>query len=652
MISKPGFWLRSRASGDASVAKKPGFQGRSRASSWVSCRTVAAVLALLVCASAAPAARYGNVEVIVESEPRGAATHGYGEAWVRVKNHSEQTAYTVRLTFPKSSSSPGADYLRAVTRTVTVEPGKVARVAIAYPERLALGGNGLGVAVDGREHDEPVMLGGSSHGYTPRGAFTTFGGYGSPRPLVYFSRSVDTRFPDWVQQTQLRIAMDARDPAAPGGGFVPLGLNTAECVRADLPATSWGPNWLGYSRYDGVVVTAEDLRAMPAEARGALGQYVECGGSLLVLGADPPLPGRWKPQRVGVLPLSAGTAGLGDYFVIDRLDLSEWESGAASPVFESWNRTLGPLGRNATPAEAHRVFPVIDDVGVPVKGLLALMLVFALVIGPINLFVLARRKRKLWQFWTVPLVSLVTCVGVFAYMAATEGWQGRVRTEGFTVLDENTRRAATIGWTGYYTPLLSGSGLHFSTGTEVAYQNSDDRASGAYYTRRRGGVSALTIDWTGDQHLTSGWVTPRVPAHFAVRKGETRRERVTIGRGADGRPEATNGLGADLTELWYADEKGALYWTGPIPAGGRAALDPAHATRTAHGTRSLRDVYAGEWHNVAARMKADGPALLTPRTYLAVMDAAPFLDDAVPRASVRKVRSVVLGILREGGDEG
>jgi hypothetical protein len=627
--------------------------GETRAS----CRGAIAVLALLLPTSTAPAASYGEVEVIVESEPKGSASHGYAEVWVRVTNRSERAPHTVRLTFPKSSFWAGTDYLRAVTRTVTVEPGKVARVTIAYPERIVISGSGLGVAIDGREQDEAIAMGSSSRSfYGSRSSVMTFGGpgSGSVRALVLYSLSAGGGFTDWATESLTRIRFGAvGEPPPELRGRSLLAALDAEYVRADQPPAAWSPNWLGYSRYDGVVVTADDLRSMPAEVRAALGQYVECGGSLLVLGADAPLPGRWKPQPVGQLPLSVHAAGFGQCLVIDRRDMANWPHAIMWVIGDSWARTLEGGHRDHTPGEAHRLFPVIDDVGVPVKGLLALMFVFAIVIGPLNLFVLARRKRKLWQFWTVPLISLVTCLGVFAYMALTEGWQGRARTEGFTILDENTRRATTIGWTGYYTPLLSGGGLHFSTGTEVAYLNGDER--GPYYgyvPRRRGGTSALTIDWTGDQHLASGWLTPRVPAHFAVRKGETRRERVTIARGADGRPEATNALGADLTELWYADEKGTLYRALNIPAGGRATLEPATAPGPAVGSRSLRDVYSGEWANVVARMKTEGPALLTPRTYLAVMDAAPFLDDALPRASVRKVRSVVLGILREGGDEG
>ncbi len=608
-----------------------------------SSRLALALLALLVAPALAPAAVYGDVEVTTTREPRGTALHGYAEFEFLVVNRSPQATREVRVTYPKSSYSYGGDHIRAVSRTVSVEAGKSVRVVIAYPERIDLRGNGVGVTIDGREQDDPVQIGSGpgSRGYSSG----SYRGSGSgSQMLALYSKSVDTRFPDWVSQTQGQLGRSS------SGG---------ETVRADQAVEQWSTNWLGYTRYDGVVVTADDLRAMPAEVRNAIGQYVECGGSLLVLGRDPPLPGPWKLQPAPPLPkplprfatpallrsVSVASPGFGYCVATDRTDLTELPEVVLIPALESWRDTATPWQSVREPGDANRVFPVVDDVGVPVKGLLALMLVFAVVIGPVNLVVLARKKRKLWLFWTVPVISFFTCLTVIGYMAVTEGWQGRSRVEGFTVLDENSRRASSLGWTGFYTPLLPRGGLHFSPETEIAYQNGEDR----YSYSRRGSDSALTLDWTKDQHLSSGWLTPRVPAHFEMRKSELRRERMTISKTADGSLEAVNGLGTDLTEFWYMDEGGRVFRADGIVAGSRADLKPV-ARPVAAQPNALRNVYRSDWTRLPDRMKAEGPGMLAPRTYLGVMESAPFLDNGMPAASVRNYRSVVYGILKEGGD--
>lgn len=588
-----------------------------------------AILAMLFTSAFASAATYGDVEVTVKNEPRGTAFHGYAEVEFLVVNRS-QASHDVRLTYPRSHPRSGSDYLRAVTRTLTVEPGKNVRVVMAYPERLHGYSIACAVAIDGRDQEEAIPIGSaSSRGYS----YGSSRGSAGPQLLGLYSKSVDTRFPDWVNDAQMRLRSEGKQLSV-------------EVVRADQPVDQWSTNWLGYTRYDGVVVTADDLRTMPAEVRNAIGQYVECGGSLLILGPNAPLPGPWKLQPHPRRNCLLTTPGFGECVVIDRTDLSRDRGSDLGSALESWIGSVTPWLRVRDPSDANRVFPVVEDVGIPVRGLLALMFVFAIVIGPVNFVVLTHKKRKLWLFWTVPLISFITCLTVIAYMAVTEGWKGRSRIEGFTILDENSRRASSLGWTGFYTPLLPSGGLHFSPDTEVNYQN------GEYPHSRRGSSgSALTIDWTRDQHFSSGWLTPRVPAHFALRKSELRRERMTISKGADGL-EAVNGLGADLSEFWYCDETGNLFHADAILAGERANLPPAPRPTSSGGVKSLRSVYAGEWTGLSTKMKVEGPALLAPRTYLGVMEAAPFMDDGMPGASVRKMRSIVYGILKEGGDGG
>ena len=73
--------------------------------------------------------------------------------------------------------------------------------------------------------------------------------------------------------------------------------------------------------------------------------------------------------------------------------------------------------------------------------------------------------------------------------------------------------------------LTPGDGLHFSFDTEVIPMRMNEG--------RNAGVRSCTIDWSRDQHFAAGWVEARVPAHFKVRKSETRLERIAIHREAD-----------------------------------------------------------------------------------------------------------------------
>jgi hypothetical protein len=372
-----------------------------------------------------------------------------------------------------------------------------------------------------------------------------------------------------------------------------------------------------------------------------------------------------------------------------------------------FNETANPWRSPLSAADANRMFRVVDSAGVPVRGLFVLMLLFAIVIGPVNLWLLGRKDRRLWMLWTVPTISGATCLAVFGYMLISEGWNGHLRTEAVTLLDETTHRATTYGWTAFYAPLTPGDGLHFSTDTELMWQKNMD-----FSYRGRGTGSACSVDWSRDQHLDSGWVSARVPSHFRLRKSEVRRERLGVTRAKEGSLLVLNALGADVTSLWLADEKGQVYSAQDIPAGGQVALTlhkdvqpvqkaftPPRALFTVNSWLSGGEVppstpsaSTGSGRPAVTKMVMTAPAsrrpssrppgvkeaprrpgpppppppaeftgpanpaaqpvrFLGPLTYVAVLeDSCPFVEDGLAGAKYRQYRSIVIGTLKEPDD--
>ena len=131
---------------------------------------------------------------------------------------------------------------------------------------------------------------------------------------------------------------------------------------------------------------------------------------------------------------------------------------------------------------------------------------------------LSQWKRRIWLLWTVPAVSSLTCLAVFGYMVDRRGLEGHARVAGAHVLDEIEQRATTLGRTAFYSPLTPGDGLRFSDDTEV-------HVRAATTTHAACDDACCTIDWTDEPAPVRGWVTARVPAHFALRKSEPHRER-------------------------------------------------------------------------------------------------------------------------------
>jgi hypothetical protein len=376
--------------------------------------------------------------------------------------------------------------------------------------------------------------------------------------------------------------------------------------------------------------------------RTALWQYVETGGVLLIVGpGNPRLPVSWA-RFENEQGFTEYRAGFGLCLVTANRDYAQW--GERWRVLDqAWSQTAMPWQAQRSLTDLNADFAVIDDIGVPVRGLFVLMIAFSLAIGPVNLMLLKRRKKRIWMLWTVPAISLVTCVLVFGYMIVAEGWQGRARVQAFTILDENERRATTLGRMALYTPLTPGDGLHFKPDTEVTTLSAPAQT---------GSGSSCTVDWTNDQHLARGWVTARIPAQYALRKSEVARQRMTISRSADGNLIAVNGLGTDVASLVYADEKGQVYQAGPIAAGQQGTLTPTDKRLPAERTTPRSKMYAqNNWTGSMDMATRNPEGLLSPRTYLAQIDSVPFLEgEGLRGARLRAASSLVLGILREPDD--
>jgi hypothetical protein len=288
-------------------------------------------------------------------------------------------------------------------------------------------------------------------------------------------------------------------------------------------------------------------------------------------------------------------------------------------------------------AAANAAMPVVENLKIPMRGIVVIMLAFIIVIGPVNIILLNRRKRRTWMLWTIPAISFATTLLVFAYSLLSEGITPDTRIAGLTVIDQASHRATTIGATAFYCPLTPGDGLHFDFETEATPLVSIGYGSG----------TSREVDWTQSQHFTHGWVSARVPVHFHLRKPETGRERIQVVN-ENGKIEIINGLGAPIKSLWIADADMNFYEAENVAAGEKAGLvlsrqSPFSEKSGPNGL--LRDItFAAH----AEALNGNVGKYLLPNTYIAVLDGNPFIENALGSASSpkrTKSSSVVFGIL-------
>jgi len=623
------------------------------------------ILALLL-APALAATDYGDISVKVEVVPGDFGGEGYVEYRATIANRSTTRSHQVTLVIPGESYGAYEASIRELTRTVEVAAGATVTVSLFQPP-LPMGGIGMAVEIDGQRQKDAVPL-------NPVPSSTSSGSYYSSGGAVHLLVSQSVNKSGALNQAGvLGNQGETVENTQTGVTFHRPRTVTASTY---LPAQEWSANWLGYSRYHGVVVTSDDLRSGPAAVQDALWRYVECGGVLLVFGQWT-TPQQWQARQswIAAQPASSDEEAEGEK-PVEREERSEKTVLTAAPGHkpgkndlrtyfigygvvivsgdveasringDQWWMIISFLGDSGVQGLANhwninvinRQFPVVDELGTPVRGLFLLMLLFVVVIGPVNYLLLARRKKRLWLWWTVPAIAVAASLGVFGYALLAEGWRGYARTEVMTILDENAHRATTVGLTAFYSPLTPSDGLRFSYDTEVSPQLPE---MNRYYGSNRGGTPRA-IDWTEDQHLTSGWITARVPAHFAIRKSEPRRERLNVRREA-GAISIVNGLGAEIRQLWWAERDGKVYSAERVQAGANASLKLTEL-RTRGEVAGLREAFRANWEDQIKQYSQTPLETLEAGCYLAVLDSSPFLEEGLRGSASRKALTVVYGI--------
>lgn len=558
---------------------------------------------------AARADPFGDLDISYTPDALVHSTHGYQEHRFDVHNRSPTRSHELTLILPASHNGSAGTSVR-VSRTVVVGPG--ASMAVRIPQPPLIVGYGVAVVIDGRRADEQLLFS-FDHGVNLSRPTYRFGsGSGTPTGKTVLVG-------DGVNADLLRRALEPPKSSTPS--YATPDINVTRSLQ---PIARWSDEWLAYSRYDAVVLRREDANHLPGPARAAIDRYVDAGGVLVIVGAEndngSPAPSMVEHHH-----------GFGVQF-----DMTKLTDALAKRIAPEIEATARPWSLMRSIEQANSQFPVEREMHVPVRGLLALMLVFAAVIGPVNLVVLSKKKRRIWLLWTAPALGLAFSGIVFGYNLLAEGWTGHRRTHTFTILDQVHHRATTLGWTAFYCPLTPGDGAHFSIDTELSPQWMNP---GWMIAPSR----ACTVEWTRDQHLASGWISARTPVHFVVRKAATQRQRIEITPAPGGTFTALNGLSVTVTSLDFADDDGRVFHAaGPIEPGHTAALAPAGwSASVSRNSAALRGVYNSDWLAVH-----DAKSLLSGGDYFATVSGDAFLEPGVASTVAVPETCEIYGVLR------
>jgi len=203
---------------------------------------------------------------------------------------------------------------------------------------------------------------------------------------------------------------------------------------------------------------------------------------------------------------------------------------------------------------------LIPGVGaIPVIAFIVLITLFAVLIGPVNYFVVWRRRQLYLLVLTIPAIAFLTSSALFGYAMIADGFGVQSRLRSFTVLDQHSKTAISFNRISLYAGIVPSAGLSFSPETAVFPIWPDP-----------GCFDSGNVDWTNTQHLARGWLRSRTPAQFQTISVRAERARIDVKPAGEGAVEVANGLEWDVALLVVKDEAGRLYAAHKVPAGATA----------------------------------------------------------------------------------
>lgn len=340
-----------------------------------------------------------------------------------------------------------------------------------------------------------------------------------------------------------------------------------------LDLERFGPDWRGFLALRALWLADTDYEALPPDRRAALRDWVFQGGEVFLCStsAAPPLRG-----ELGVPPgIDNATFGLG------RVHFVAWDGRElpAEALADAVQALGGPRAAAGALEDSWALTRRVGALTWNVPLLAVGILVFAVVVGPLNLFWFAGPGRRHRLFWTTPLISLAASLGLVALIVVQDGFGGSGARALFVYLDATAKRAAVFQEQISRTGLLLGSAFSIEPGSTLdplALRGVAPEPRNATYAESG---TRLSGDWFSTRWRQAQFAQTIRPARAEVRL-------VSDETG----PAVLSSLPGSLGEVFIADADGRVWTARDVRAGRRT---PLVASDRAAIHRALADFPAG-----------------------------------------------------------
>lgn len=380
-------------------------------------------------------------------------------------------------------------------------------------------------------------------------------------------------------QTRILSSSSARD------------LDGSRVMHTDLPE-----DWRGYAGCALVMLSEEEWGWLNPEQKNALKNWVGLGGSLAILTEslntnlavllDEPTENlTFSRKGIPTLPLGFGLA---------RMIFKE---GMAYPEQTLVSLILNPNPAYVSDRKARNSYVTSWGLAEQISGIAAnqgLMLIFvvlfAALIGPINLFFLANKKHRYRLFWTTPAISVGASLLLLFAILIFDGLGGTGRRmvaavvlphqNQLALFQEQISRSAVLMGAGFQINqpasiqqiILSGDGRSLHTIERLRPDGSINSIYSAELAQRGSLGFYQDQDWYSGDYFQSRAVQAQTLAAI-----QPSRHRLDLLReaGEESPPVVSSSFAGKLATVFYRDQEGKLWQLEGLVPGQQAEMQPA-----------------------------------------------------------------------------
>jgi hypothetical protein len=342
---------------------------------------------------------------------------------------------------------------------------------------------------------------------------------------------------------------------------------------AGFEFTSVPADWRVWSSFNSALLTTDDYDALDGARRAALRTWIAGGGILFL---TPDVPGAARTERIGAGRIET----LGEPLVdVEPADIfGRLQLGRFSPGMPDRDRVSFASG---TPIEQVIKFQPLDALWLSI-----FLVVFATVIGPVNLFWFARGAKRYRLFFTTPLISLAGAAAVAAAIVLEDGLGGAGIRRTLVWLVPGENQAAIFQEQGARTGFLTRRNFPLDDRVLCAALPVDgnvhtfDRVM-RVFNREAGRAGG---DWFGNRSRQAQLLRGVAPTRARIE---------FTGTAANGAPIIQSTLTTELRDLRLRDTEGRTWGAASVPMGRPVTLragvtDPlAPAETNLNGTPNL-----------------------------------------------------------------